>query len=289
MWLIEFFQATAWAWVVVAVCLGLIIGSFLNVVVHRLPIMLDREWREHCAELNGTTATAAEPYNLVVPRSRCPQCGHLIQALDNIPLLSYLVLRGRCRNCAARISPRYPIVELISGVLSGWLAWHFGFTWAAGGALLLTWALVSLAVIDLDTQLLPDKITLPFLWLGLIFNLGHTFTDLRSAVIGALAGYLSLWCIYQIFKLTTGKEGMGHGDFKLYALLGAWLGWQRLPLIILIAAASGAIVGLGLIAARRSQRGKPIPFGPYLTVAGWIALVWGSEITRAYFSLWGTA
>ena len=289
MGLIEFFQATLWVWVAVAVCLGLIIGSFLNVVIHRLPIMLEREWREHCAELSGTPAAAGEPYNLVVPRSRCPHCGHLIQALDNIPLLSFLLLRGRCRNCAARISPRYPIVELISGLLCGWLAWHFGFTWAAGGALLLTWALLALAVIDLDTQLLPDRITLPVLWLGLIFNLGHTFADLRSAVIGALAGYLSLWCVYQIFKLITGKEGMGHGDFKLYALLGAWLGWQRLPLIILIAAASGAIVGIGLIATRRSQRGKPIPFGPYLTVAGWIALVWGPEITRAYFSLWGVA
>ncbi|MDE2460965.1 MAG: prepilin peptidase, partial [Gammaproteobacteria bacterium] len=258
-------------------------------VIHRLPIMLEHEWREHCAELNGTTVAAGEPYNLVVPRSRCPHCSHLIHAFDNIPVVSYLVLRGRCRYCAARISPRYPIVELISGGLCGWLAWHFGFTWAAGGALLLTWALLALAAIDLDKQLLPDKITLPMLWLGLLFNLGHVFTDLRSAVIGAVAGYLSLWCVYQVFKLTTGKEGMGFGDFKLFALLGAWLGWQCLPLIILIAAASGAIIGTALIVTRRSQRGAPIPFGPYLVIAGWIALVWGTPITRAYFSLWGVA
>lgn len=289
MWLVVFLETTPWVWVVVAVCLGLIVGSFLNVVIHRLPIMLEREWREHCAELNGTAVAAGEPYNLVVPRSRCPHCNHLIHAFDNIPIVSYLVLRGRCRYCAARISPRYPIVELISGVLCGWLAWHFGFTWAAGGALLLTWALLALAAIDLDKQLLPDKITLPMLWLGLLLNLGHVFTDLRSAVIGAVAGYLSLWCVYQAFKLTTGKEGMGFGDFKLFALLGAWLGWQRLPLIILIAAASGAIIGTALIVTRRSQRGAPIPFGPYLVIAGWIALVWGTPITHAYFSLWGVA
>ena len=289
MWLVVLLETTPWVWVVVAVCLGLIVGSFLNVVIHRLPIMLEREWREHCAELNGVTVAAGEPYNLVVPRSRCPHCGHLIHAFDNIPIVSYLVLRGRCRYCAARISPRYPIVELISGVLCGWLAWHFGFTWAAGGALLLTWALLALAAIDLDKQLLPDKITLPMLWLGLLFSLGHVFTDLRSAVIGAVAGYLSLWCVYQAFKLTTGKEGMGFGDFKLFALLGAWLGWQRLPLIILIAAASGAIIGTALIVTRHSQRGAPIPFGPYLVIAGWIALIWGTPITHAYFSLWGVA
>lgn len=287
--LLVLLETTPWVWIVVAVCLGLIIGSFLNVVIHRLPIMLEREWREHCAEINGATVAASEPYNLVVPRSRCPHCGHLIGALDNLPVLSYLVLRGRCRHCAARISLRYPLVELVSGILSGWLAWRFGFTWAASGALLLTWTLLALAVIDLDKQLLPDKITLPFLWLGLLFNLGNTFTDLRSAVIGAVAGYLALWCVYHLFRLLTGKHGMGYGDFKLFALLGAWLGWQRLPLIILIAAASGAVVGIALIVSRKSQRGVPIPFGPYLAIAGWIALVWGSQITRAYFSLWGMA
>ncbi|MGA9852154.1 MAG: A24 family peptidase [Gammaproteobacteria bacterium] len=287
MYLVFFLEATPLAFVVVAICLGLIVGSFLNVVIHRLPIMLEREWQSHCTELNGGTAAVAEPYNLVVPRSRCPHCGHAISALENIPVLSYLLLRGRCRACGARISPRYLVIELISGILSGWLAWHFGFGSPALGALLLTWALLALAAIDLEKQLLPDKITLPVLWLGLLFNLGHTFTDPRSALIGAVAGYLSLWCVYHAFKLLTGKEGMGYGDFKLFALLGAWLGWQNLPLIILIAAATGALAGIGLILGHRAQRGIPIPFGPYLAVAGWIALLWGPQITRAYLGLMG--
>ncbi|MGH8396989.1 MAG: prepilin peptidase [Gammaproteobacteria bacterium] len=282
MYLVSFLETTPLAFVVVAVCLGLIVGSFLNVVIHRLPIMLEREWKSQNDELNGSTAVAAEPYNLVVPRSRCPHCGHPISALENIPVVSYLLLRGRCRSCHARISPRYLVIELISGILCGWLAWHFGFGWPVLGGLLLTWALLALAAIDLKTQLLPDKITLPVLWLGLLFSLGHVFTDPRSALIGAVAGYLSLWCVYHAFRLLTAKEGMGYGDFKLYALLGAWLGWQSLPLIILISAASGALVGIGLILSRRTQRGTPIPFGPYLAVAGWIALMWGPEITRAY-------
>ena len=289
MYLVSFLEATPLAFIAVACCLGLIVGSFLNVVVHRLPIMLEREWHSHCAELSGTQAPVTEPYNLVIPRSRCPHCGHAIGAFENIPVLSYLLLRGRCRACKARISPRYLLIEIISGVLSGWLAWHFGFGWPVLGALLLTWALLALTVIDLEKQLLPDKITLPILWLGLVFNLGHTFTDARSALIGAVAGYLSLWCVYHGFRLLTGKEGMGYGDFKLYALLGAWLGWQSLPLIILIASAAGALVGIGLILSRRVQRGIPIPFGPYLAVAGWIALLWGPQITRAYLDLMGGA
>ena len=287
MYLVSFLETTPPAFVVVAACLGLIVGSFLNVVIHRLPVMLEREWQAHCAELQGATPAAAEPYNLVVPRSRCPHCGHLIGALENIPVVSFLLLRGRCRACAGRISPRYLVIEILSGTLSGWLAWHFGFGWPALGALLLTWALLALAAIDLEKQLLPDTLTLPILWLGLLFNLGHTFTDPRSALIGAAAGYVSLWCVYHAFRLLTGKEGMGYGDFKLYALLGAWLGWQRLPLIILIAAATGALVGIGLILSRRLQRGIPIPFGPYLAVAGWIALLWGNELTRAYLHLMG--
>lgn len=287
MYLVYFLEANPLVFSLAAAGLGLIVGSFLNVVIHRLPIMMDREWQAHCAELSGAEATAFEPYNLVVPRSRCPQCSHPISALENIPVLSYLLLRGRCRQCGTHISVRYPLIELLCGLLSGALAWHFGFDWQALGALLLSWTLVALAAIDLDKQLLPDKITLPVLWLGLLFNLGHIFTDPRSAVIGAIAGYLSLWCVYQGFRLLTGKEGMGYGDFKLYALLGAWLGWQRLPLIILIAAASGAVVGLALLISRRLERDHPIPFGPYLAVAGWIGLVWGPALTRAYLGLLG--
>jgi len=289
MLLISFLESNLLAWVATVACLGLIVGSFLNVVIHRLPIMLEREWQSHCADLKGGQTPATEPYNLVVPRSRCPHCGHAIGAFENIPVLSYLLLRGRCRACKARISIRYLLIEIISGILSGWLAWHFGFGWPALGALLLTWALLALAAIDLDKQLLPDMITLPILWLGLLFNLGHTFTDIRSALIGAVAGYLSLWCVYHGFRLLTRKEGMGYGDFKLFALLGAWLGWQSLPLIILMASASGALVGIGLILSRRVQRGIPIPFGPYLAVAGWIALLWGPQLTHAYFILMGGA
>jgi leader peptidase (prepilin peptidase) / N-methyltransferase len=289
MLLISFLESNLTAWVATVTCLGLVVGSFLNVVIHRLPIMLEREWQSHCAELQGGQAPASEPYNLIVPRSRCPHCGHAIGAFENIPVLSYLLLRGRCRGCQAPISLRYPLIEIISGILSGWLAWHYGFGWPALAALLLTWALLALAAIDLDKQLLPDKITLPILWLGLLFNLGHTFTDIRSALIGAVAGYLSLWCVYHGFRLLTRKEGMGYGDFKLFALLGAWLGWQSLPLIILIASATGALVGITLILSRRAQRGIPIPFGPYLAVAGWIALVWGSPLTHAYFNLMGGA
>jgi leader peptidase (prepilin peptidase) / N-methyltransferase len=285
MYLLSFLEATPLAFILVVCCLGLIVGSFLNVVIHRLPVMLEREWQSHCAELSGAEPAASEPYNLVVPRSRCPHCGHAISAFENIPILSYLLLGGRCSTCKVRISPRYLTIEVVSGVLSAWLAWHFGFGWQVLGALLLTWGLLALAVIDLEKQLLPDKITLPILWLGLLFNLGHTFTDVHSALIGAVAGYLSLWCVYHGFKLLTGKEGMGYGDFKLFALLGAWLGWQSLPLIILIASATGALIGIALILTRRAQRGIPIPFGPYLAVAGWIALLWGPQLIHAYLGL----
>ena len=287
MYLVSFLETTPLAFITVAGILGLIIGSFLNVVIHRLPVMLEREWQEHCAELAGGVPVAAEPYNLVVPRSRCPRCGHPISALENIPVVSYLLLRGRCRACRVRISPRYPAVEILCGLLSGWIAWHFGFSWAALGALLFTWALLALAAIDLDKQLLPDNITLPLLWLGLLFNLGGVFTNLGSAVIGAAAGYLTLWAVYHGFKRLTGKEGMGYGDFKLYALIGAWLGWQCLPVVILIAAASGALVGIALILSRRLKRDIPIPFGPYLAAAGWIAMLWGRELTAAYLHIAG--
>lgn len=270
------------ALVVTTFLFGLIVGSFLNVVVHRLPVMLERTWRRQCEELEGKPAIATTPYNLVVPRSQCPACGRPISALENIPVVSFILLRGKCAGCGARISARYPLVEIFTGVLSAGVAWHFGPTVAVAGALLFTWALIALTVIDYDHQLLPDNITLPLLWLGLLFNLGGVFAPVDSAVIGAVAGYLSLWLVYQLFKLVTGKEGMGYGDFKLFGALGAWLGWQQLPLIILLSSFVGAIVGLAGIMLMGRERGMPIPFGPFLCVAGWIALLWGDALTRAY-------
>ncbi len=265
--------------------LGLVVGSFLNVVIHRLPQMMQRDWQAQCAELRGETPPAREKLTLALPRSRCPQCGHPISALENIPILSWLALRGRCRGCKAPISVRYPLVEAATGLLSAYAGWHFGLTLAAAGALLFVWAMLALTFIDFDTQLLPDDITLPLLWAGLLINLGgeHVgFTDLTSAVIGAMAGYLALWCVYWGFKLATGKEGMGYGDFKLLAAIGAWLGWQMLPLTILFSSLVGAIVGIALIIFTRRGRDIPIPFGPYLAAAGIIALFWGKPLTQAY-------
>jgi len=265
--------------------LGLMVGSFLNVAIYRLPKMMEREWHAQCAELTGKTAEASPRYNLVVPRSACPHCGHMISALENIPVISYLLLRGKCKGCGAHISARYPIVELVSGLLSGYAAWHFGFGLAALGALLFVWALLALTFIDFDTQMLPDDITLPLLWLGLLLNLAHTYTDLQGAVIGAVAGYLALWGVYWLFKLATGKEGMGYGDFKLLAAIGAWLGWQMLPLVILTSSLVGAVVGITLIVAARHGRNVPIPFGPYLAGGGLIALFWGQTLTQSYLQM----
>ena len=262
--------------------LGLVVGSFLNVVIYRLPVMLQRTWRQQCEELAGKTAPAEQPYNLLLPRSQCPACGHLISAAENIPLVSFALLKGKCRACGARISWRYPAVELVTGVLSAVVAWRFGFSLTAAGALLLTWALIALTFVDYDHQLLPDDITLPLIWLGLAFNLGGVYVPIASAVVGAMVGYLSLWLVFQMFKLATGKEGMGYGDFKLFAVFGAWLGWQQLPLIILLSSFVGAIVGLGGILLLGRDRSRPIPFGPFLCVAGWIALLWGDAITHAY-------
>lgn len=269
----------------VAGLLGLCLGSFLNVVIHRLPRMMEREWQTQCCELRGEAPPAAEPLTLATPRSRCPACGHPITALQNIPVLSYLVLRGRCAACRNPISPRYPLIEAFTGLVSAYLASHFGLSWQTAGALCLLWTLIALACIDLDTQLLPDSLTLPLLWLGLLFNLFGTYVDLASAVVGAMAGYLSLWSVYWLFKLATGKEGMGYGDFKLLAALGAWLGWQMLPAIILLSSLVGAFVGLGLIVFARHGRNIPIPFGPYLAAAGLIALLWGGSLTRTYLGL----
>jgi leader peptidase (prepilin peptidase)/N-methyltransferase len=262
--------------------LGLLVGSFLNVVIHRLPIMMERDWAGQCAELKGEAAPVFEPLSLVRPRSRCPHCGHQISALENIPVISWLLLRGRCKACAAPISPRYPLIEAVSGLLFALSAWHFGFTAAGLGALVLIAALLALTAIDFDTQLLPDDITLPLLWIGLALNAFNVYTDLKSAVFGAMAGYLSLWGVYWLFKIFTGKEGMGYGDFKLLAALGAWLGWQMLPLTILLSSFVGAVVGIAMMVFARHGRNVPIPFGPYLAAAGIIALVWGKPLTRAY-------
>jgi leader peptidase (prepilin peptidase)/N-methyltransferase len=278
----------------VALVFGLCIGSFLNVVIHRLPRMMEREWAEQCAELAGTGAPQGgapvppppqalhQParYNLIVPRSQCPSCGQRIRALENIPLVSWLALRGRCSACRARISARYPLVELAGGLVAAFAAWRFGFSAAALGAMLLAWSLIALCMIDIDTQLLPDDITLPLVWIGLLFNLGGVFAPLSSAVIGAIAGYLILWLVYWAFKLATGKEGMGYGDFKLLAALGAWFGWQALPLVILASSLVGAVVGVALMIFGGRGRDRPIPFGPYLAGAGLIALFWGEAIMR---------
>lgn len=274
--------------VALAAVLGLLVGSFLNVVIYRLPKMMERDWREQCAELaapqgeNVARSESLRRYNLVVPRSACPSCGHRITAIENIPVISYLALRGRCRGCGTKISLRYPIVEALTGLLSGLVAWHFGFGLAGLSALILLWALIALTFIDADTQFLPDSITLPLLWLGLILNIDHTFTDLRSGVLGAVFGYLALWIVYWVFKLVTKKEGMGYGDFKLLAALGAWLGWQLLPLVILLSSVVGAIVGIALIILARMGRNVPLPFGPYLAMAGFIALIWGKPIMATY-------
>ena len=261
---------------------GLIVGSFLNVVIHRLPAMLQHGWKQQCRELLELEADSESVPGLIAPRSACPQCGAPIRAWHNIPLLSYLLLRGRCHDCKTAISLRYPLVEALTALLAVTVVWQLGATPQALAGIVLTWILIPLAVIDADHQLLPDGITLPGLWLGLLINWFGVLTELSSAVIGAAAGYLVLWLLFHGFKLLTGKEGMGYGDFKLFALLGAWLGWQALPLIILLGACAGAVIGIALIAIRGRDRNVPMPFGPYLCIAGWIALLWGDRITSAY-------
>lgn len=273
--------------------IGLIVGSFLNVVIHRLPKMMEREWKQQCELLldatnasNTTTETVENTpaFNLMVPRSRCPHCGQAITALQNIPVISYLLLRGKCADCKAAISARYPVIELVTGLLSVAVVAYWGLTTAALLGLVFTWCLITLTMIDADTQLLPDDITLPLLWLGLIANSFSVFTSLESAVWGAIAGYMVLWSIFWLFKLLTGKEGMGYGDFKLLAALGAWMGWQVLPQIIILSSLVGAVVGIALMLIKKRGKEVPIPFGPYLAVAGWIAFVWGDAINQHYLA-----
>jgi leader peptidase (prepilin peptidase) / N-methyltransferase len=273
----------------VTVVFALAVGSFLNVVIHRLPRMIEEDWRRECSEAaaGGEAALPPPRFNLATPGSRCPHCGHPISALENIPVLSYLLLRGRCSACSAPIGVRYPLVEIGTALLSVLVVWRFGVGWETAAALLLTWGLIALAVIDLDTQLLPDALTLPLLWLGLLLSLTGWFTDPQAAILGAAAGYASLWLVFQLFRLATGKEGMGFGDFKLFALFGAWLGWQHLPQIILLSACTGAVLGVLLILARGRDRQAPLPFGPFLAAAGWLSLMWGDAINQAYLQWTG--
>lgn len=264
--------------------LGLIVGSFLNVVILRLPVMMQRDWEVQARDILGIDQPVeadAAPFNLVTPNSRCPNCNRSIRPWENVPVLSYLILGGQCAGCNAAISPRYPLIEALTGALSVMVVLHFGVTPAGVGCLLLTWGLIAMSIIDIDHQLLPDGITLPLLWLGLIANYFELITPFADAFWGAVVGYLTLWSVYQIFRLATGKEGMGFGDFKLLAMLGAWLGWQTLPLIIILSSFTGAVIG-GLLIVLGRDRAQPIPFGPYLAIAGFVALLWGDEITHQY-------
>ncbi|MFJ3075283.1 prepilin peptidase [Pseudomonas sp. NPDC087029] len=273
--------------ITLAALLGLLVGSFINVLVYRLPIMLERQWQREAQEVLGLEPHRHERFDLCLPASHCPHCGHRIRAWENIPLLSYLMLRGRCSACKGTISARYPLVEAVCAALSLVVAWHFGPSLAALFALLLTWSLLALSLIDADHGLLPDVLVLPVLWLGLIVNACGTFVPLNHALWGAVAGYLSLWTVYWLFKLVTGKEGMGYGDFKLLALIGAWAGWQVLPLTLLLSSVLGAVIGLSLLRLRQRPVSMAIPFGPYLAIAGWIAVLWGDEIYASYLQLLG--
>ena len=275
----------------IAVVVSLLVGSFLNVVIYRLPVMMEREWHKQCDELLAEPAGDLPEgrFDLIAPRSRCQSCGHQITALQNIPVISYLLLGGKCASCREPISRRYPIIEAVTAILTAACAWRFGFGWEAAAAIFMTWMLLAISMIDIDHQLIPDSMALPLLWVGLLLSLFHPmqgaevlFVDPKTAIVGAVAGYLSLWSVYHLFRLITGKEGMGYGDFKLLAALGAWLGWQLLPLIILGSAVVGALVGISMIVFKRHDRSVPIPFGPYLAAAGWIAMLYGPQIMNWY-------
>lgn len=299
MTIVDVFQSNAVFFYGVVAFTSLMVGSFLNVVIYRVPLMMERGWRDGVIEyltdqqtdntkpleLEFRTELPPEPFNIAVPRSRCPQCGNEISAWQNIPVISYLLLRGKCAGCKTAISARYPVVEFLTMMFSLVVAWKLGPTPAALLGIIVTWFLIAMSMIDIDHQLLPDTMTLPLMWIGLIAALVPVFADIRSAVIGAAAGYLVLWSIYQLFKLVTGKEGMGYGDFKLLAALGALLGWQALPIIVLLSSLVGAVVGLALIAITRRDKNIPIPFGPYLAAAGWLAMLWGDQLANWYYSV----
>jgi len=285
---LDFLASTPLAFVLCITLLGLLVGSFLNVVIHRLPRMMELDWQQQARETLGLPEGEKRPtYNLVLPNSQCPHCAHEIKPWENIPVVSWLALGGKCSSCKAPISKRYPLIELVCGALSAFIAWHYGFGWQAGAMLLLTWGLLAMSMIDVDHQLLPDALVLPLLWLGLIVNHFGLFTNLGDALWGAVFGYLSLWSVYWLFKLITGKEGMGYGDFKLLAMLGAWGGWQVLPLTILFSSLVGAVLGVIMLRLRNAETSTPIPFGPYLAIAGWIALLWGDQITATYLQFAG--
>lgn len=286
--MLAIFEQEPWFLYACILSLGLVVGSFLNVVIYRLPLMMESQWRRDCCELLEVDKDKEDaPLTLATPNSHCPQCKAPVKPWQNIPVISYLLLRGRCGNCAAPISARYPIIEALSGILIVAVGYHFGPSWQLVGAMLLTWGLISLTMIDFDHQLLPDNITLPLLWLGLAFNITGTFVSLQEAVLGAMFGYLILWSVYWLFKLVTGKEGMGYGDFKLLAALGAWMGWQVLPVIILMSSLVGAVVGITLMIVKRRGKEIPIPFGPYLAAAGWISLMWGEKLLQTYLGASG--
>ena len=287
----ELFLASLLIFVIVVFLFSLLIGSFLNVIIYRLPLMMEREWRAQCQEITETPASEIPEgrFDIMFPRSHCPSCKAQITPLQNIPVVSYVLLGGKCGHCKAPIAVRYPIIEFLTAALTAIVAWRFGFGWEAGAAVFLSFALISISVIDFDHQIIPDSISLPLVWIGLTLSLFHPatgasvlFVDPATAIIGALAGYLSLWSIYHLFKMVTGKEGIGYGDFKLLAALGAWLGWQMLPLIILLSAVVGAVVGISLIVIKGRDKNIPIPFGPYLAAAGWIAMLWGQQIIDGY-------
>lgn len=288
---IQFFEQLPWAFNLTVLILGLLVGSFLNVVIYRLPIMMQREWRSDCLEFlnlikekQSDEEKQEEPLNLVLPRSRCGECGHQITSLENIPIISYLFLKGKCSSCKTHISIQYPLVELFTGLVSLAIALHFGVSVQTAFALLFSWSLIAASGIDIGHKLLPDTITLPLMWLGILLGFFNIFVDLETSIIGAMAGYMSLWSVYIVFKVITGKEGMGHGDFKLLAMLGAWMGWKLLFVIILTSSLVGAIVGISMIVLKKTSRSTQIPFGPYLAAAGWISLLYGDQLNRFYFS-----